>query len=408
MPLVNVHCINKSILRIPGMVDDIQEMTQWMADILDINGRSRIQVILSSGRARGRTHGSATWPYKCADGQFELHLNIATILGHSITSNIDTLTGAWHTKRRQLMSTLAHELIHVQQYSEGRLDADFHESCGRKVYYRKWMGKEWDGAKGATYKSYRHLPWEVEAFDNQGRYMEGFFQRQRANTADAAEFRASIARKSINRCLPGLEMGLCPHRNKPLNIIEVRTHIMNTIVNHVTKVSVNFDHTYSVSSVLTLLKEAGAKIGRTSIAKLMKGDVDVACGFEVMRGTDVNNLVVPASIVDDMVDELDQVEEDLFGTVTIDDRADLAADKVAIVEEAVAAVPVTVEVKPEVKPEVAAPKTESKASKAKAIFDEMFGKAKPAEIKKAFEAQAGMTKPGASTYYYKFKKQAEA
>jgi hypothetical protein len=59
---------------------------------------------------------------------------------------------------RSMISTLAHEMVHAEQYHQGRL---------------AWNGRVqiWNGEvntnKGSTYARYRAQPWEVEAFGRQ-------------------------------------------------------------------------------------------------------------------------------------------------------------------------------------------------------------------------------------------------
>ena len=45
--------------------------------------------------------------------------------------------------------TIFHELVHVKQYEDGRLEAGIPQ---------RWMGNEYD-------EDYENLPWEIEAFD---------------------------------------------------------------------------------------------------------------------------------------------------------------------------------------------------------------------------------------------------
>ncbi len=52
------------------------------------------------------------------------------------------------------------------------------------------------------------------------------------------------------------------------------------------------------------------------------------------------------------------------------------------------------------------PSRGGKTQAAKAIFDEMFGENKPSVIIRRMMDEVGMSKPHATTYYYKFKKQA--
>lgn len=60
--------------------------------------------------------------------------------------------------------TLAHELVHAEQYYQKRLASRY----GRKqgwVYY--WNGEK-NNSKGATFNSYMNQPWEIEAYQRQG------------------------------------------------------------------------------------------------------------------------------------------------------------------------------------------------------------------------------------------------
>ena len=61
-------------------------------------------------------------------------------------------------KPRELMRVLAHELVHAEQYHQGRLANVLGE-------YR-WHGEP-NKNKGSTYAAYRKRPWEIEAFSRQ-------------------------------------------------------------------------------------------------------------------------------------------------------------------------------------------------------------------------------------------------
>lgn len=64
---------------------------------------------------------------------------------------------------KKLLSTLAHELVHAEQYHTGKLTKCIVPGKG-------WM-HQWEGSvinnRGRTYKAYRAQPWEVEAFARQ-------------------------------------------------------------------------------------------------------------------------------------------------------------------------------------------------------------------------------------------------
>jgi len=64
----------------------------------------------------------------------------------------------------QAMKTLAHELVHAEQYKQGRLSMS--KFIPKKGYVSFWNGEEVKN-KGKTYNSYRRQPWEVEAFSRQ-------------------------------------------------------------------------------------------------------------------------------------------------------------------------------------------------------------------------------------------------
>lgn len=72
----------------------------------------------------------------------------------------------------RILDTLAHEITHAEQYQTGRLKWDTDPNSDEPPHFRPrcWI---WDqGGKikafgpsaGSTYKAYRALPWEVEAF----------------------------------------------------------------------------------------------------------------------------------------------------------------------------------------------------------------------------------------------------
>ena len=65
---------------------------------------------------------------------------------------------SYKLKPKDVMKTLAHELVHAQQYDTGKL------VYKNRVHY-------FDGvpvlSSGTTYKAYRRLPWEKEAFGKQ-------------------------------------------------------------------------------------------------------------------------------------------------------------------------------------------------------------------------------------------------
>jgi hypothetical protein len=61
------------------------------------------------------------------------------------------------------IQTLAHELVHAEQYHQGRLVAS--QSAASGDWNQYWNGEHVKVRSG--YKAYRALPWEMEAFDRE-------------------------------------------------------------------------------------------------------------------------------------------------------------------------------------------------------------------------------------------------
>ena len=62
-----------------------------------------------------------------------------------------------------VLTTIAHELVHAEQYHEGRLKIEYLRGHGQ---VHMWNG-EFVTNKGSTYQAYRDQPWEKEAFERQ-------------------------------------------------------------------------------------------------------------------------------------------------------------------------------------------------------------------------------------------------
>ena len=60
---------------------------------------------------------------------------------------------------KDAVRTLFHELVHLKQYVDGRLEAESPQ---------RWLG-------AVIEDSYENLPWEVEAFDLENKMMEAFY-----------------------------------------------------------------------------------------------------------------------------------------------------------------------------------------------------------------------------------------
>lgn len=104
---------------------------------------------------------------------FRKRLDIPQDLVFCIKSIKGTTTGSYYPKSKsvvlsykqtpqQFLQTLAHELVHAEQYKQGRLES-------KMVNYRWvnfWHGVP--GKRGTTFNSYYNQPWEIEARKRQG------------------------------------------------------------------------------------------------------------------------------------------------------------------------------------------------------------------------------------------------
>ena len=61
--------------------------------------------------------------------------------------------------KKDIIRTLFHELVHVKQHSDGRL---------QNGSPQRWLGQVYD-------ESYMNLPWEIEAFDLEEKMMVDFW-----------------------------------------------------------------------------------------------------------------------------------------------------------------------------------------------------------------------------------------
>jgi hypothetical protein len=94
-----------------------------------------------------------------------------------ITPRIDTLNS--------VIQTLAHELVHAEQFKQGRLKSDYAD-----VYKEEpiWVWEDKLQVSPDTikdYEAYRKLPWEVEAYDRQDKIAEELFYSYQSAGGDS-------------------------------------------------------------------------------------------------------------------------------------------------------------------------------------------------------------------------------
>src|SRR6056300_1624635 len=86
-------------------------------------------------------------------------------VGYAMEQDIDELefeiTIDKNQTPRQMIHTLLHELVHINQYATGRLVS----GEGRKP--NRWLGKP-------NYDDYANQPWEIEAYDLDKKMMRNF------------------------------------------------------------------------------------------------------------------------------------------------------------------------------------------------------------------------------------------
>ena len=68
----------------------------------------------------------------------------------------------------EALEVLAHELVHAEQYYQGRLIQKYIRGKG---FMHSWNGTK-NTSKGTTYRAYRNQPWEIEAWARQAELAE--------------------------------------------------------------------------------------------------------------------------------------------------------------------------------------------------------------------------------------------
>ncbi len=69
------------------------------------------------------------------------------------------------------LQTFAHEMVHIWQYTTGRLRIKWSREQG--TWLRSWCGGEWVNKKDIPYEK---RPWEIEARAMEGKLTEAFFK----------------------------------------------------------------------------------------------------------------------------------------------------------------------------------------------------------------------------------------
>tara|TARA_R110000824_G_C14763681_1_gene630109 strand:- start:57 stop:512 length:456 start_codon:yes stop_codon:yes gene_type:complete len=65
---------------------------------------------------------------------------------------------------KKVLDTIAHELVHAEQYKQGRLEWD---AAHRQSIWNGELHK-----RGTTHKQYRNRPWEIEARERAAQFVE--------------------------------------------------------------------------------------------------------------------------------------------------------------------------------------------------------------------------------------------
>jgi hypothetical protein len=131
----------------PALLEQVKSFVKYAVDVLDINSLwskyKKLLVIFEETESED-LDGSST------DNDQQ---GVIKIFLYDIVSDV-----------RKLLTTVAHEMIHIRQFCDKRLEKLFKKVNGQVVSSFSWS------ATGELYygednmESYRNLPWEIEAF----------------------------------------------------------------------------------------------------------------------------------------------------------------------------------------------------------------------------------------------------
>lgn len=133
---------------------------------------------LYSKRKRNTTLEIATLVNRSLN-QFRKYLDFPKDIKIRIAPIKGTLNGRYSSGSRTVeikctlswakaLEVLAHELVHAEQYKQGRLKQSYITGRG---WVHSWNGDKINN-KGTTYKAYRNQPWEQEAWARQAELAE--------------------------------------------------------------------------------------------------------------------------------------------------------------------------------------------------------------------------------------------
>jgi len=101
----------------------------------------------------------------------DVKIRIAPIKGSvngRYSSSSKTIELDCKMKWDKALEVFAHELVHAEQYYEGRLKHTYVQGRG---FVHSWNGSK-NFSKGTTYRAYRNQPWEQEAWSRQAELAE--------------------------------------------------------------------------------------------------------------------------------------------------------------------------------------------------------------------------------------------
>lgn len=109
------------------------------------------------------------------NGKMNMTINLGSVVFHEIIKQIGR-KGFSETIDEEglesLLGTIAHEFVHIAQYSEGRLEYEHYDK-----FYRWKEGDEescWDNSKELSFEKYKAQPWEAEAFSRAPNIVKGW------------------------------------------------------------------------------------------------------------------------------------------------------------------------------------------------------------------------------------------
>lgn len=148
---------NKSLLEAAARFFATQLNLDWCPDTITIKQTAKMR------RSHGQQNGRL--------------ITLSQYQGHSTFGAASDVHQNWE---RELISTLAHEMVHMQQYMQGRLYMHYNSN------YQHEPMQIYNGVPYSRSMSYMTRPWEQEAFGREKGLMAAFYAHETTTGVKAA------------------------------------------------------------------------------------------------------------------------------------------------------------------------------------------------------------------------------